>query len=62
MSLPNKIKDFIVQCERALKKASKPARDEFLKISGICLLGLTLLGVIGLTIRLIANLLSGSPV
>ncbi len=59
MSYFAKLRDFLIQLQRALKRARKPSWEELSKILQVCSLGLVLLGSIGLLIRIAATMLTG---
>ncbi len=55
------LKDFLHQARRVLKVARKPDQDEFFNVAKITGLGIVIIGVIGFLIRLIINLIEGTP-
>ncbi len=48
-----KIKSFIVECKRVLKITKKPSKEEFRTIVKISGLGILIIGMIGFVIHLI---------
>ncbi len=47
MAKIQEIKEFLKQCVRVLRVASKPKKREFLMTAKICALGIIILGLIG---------------
>jgi protein translocase SEC61 complex gamma subunit len=56
------LRDFLNQCARTLRLAIKPGRSELWLSIKICLLGITAVGLVGFTIKLLSSVLQpGSP-
>lgn len=48
--------EFLRQAKRVLQVARKPDQEEYLNVSKITALGITIMGIIGFIITLVANL------
>lgn len=55
--LKNKIKNYIVECQRVLRVTKKPSPEEFKVIVKVSGLGIALIGLIGFLIQLIEQYL-----
>ncbi|MBI3032524.1 protein translocase SEC61 complex subunit gamma [Candidatus Woesearchaeota archaeon] len=56
-TLKNKIKNYVVECQRVLRVTKKPSAEEFKVIVKISGLGIALIGLIGFLIQLIEQYL-----
>jgi protein transport protein SEC61 subunit gamma-like protein len=54
-----KFKDFITECVRVIKVTKKPDKEEYMTIVKVSALGIAIIGFIGFTITMIANLIRG---
>ena len=54
------LRSFLTQAGRTLKLAIKPGRSELWLSIKICILGISLVGVVGFVIKLIASVLQSS--
>ena len=57
MTYQDELSDFWKQCNRVLKVAKKPDRDEYFDFSKVTAIGIAIIGVIGFVIVLIGQLL-----
>jgi len=55
MSLNESIKSFLKQCERVIKVARKPNREEYLNFAKVTAIGIAIIGAIGFVIYAIAQ-------
>jgi protein translocase SEC61 complex gamma subunit len=56
------LRSFFAQCARTLKLSIKPGRDELWLSIKICLLGMSVIGVVGFIIKLLSAILQpGAP-
>jgi protein translocase SEC61 complex gamma subunit len=51
------LRDFLTQCARTLKLAIKPGRSELWLSIKICMLGISVIGVVGFAIKLLSSVL-----
>ena len=57
MELWGKIKDFYIQCVRVMKITKKPTKEEFLTIVKVSGLGILAIGLIGFILHFINQLI-----
>jgi len=57
MEIWGKIKDFYIQCVRVMKITKKPTKEEFLTIVKVSGLGILAIGLIGFILHLINQLI-----
>jgi protein transport protein SEC61 subunit gamma and related proteins len=57
MELWGKIKEFYIQCVRVMKITKKPTKEEFLTIVKVSGLGILAIGLIGFILHLINQLI-----
>ncbi|MBN2053123.1 protein translocase SEC61 complex subunit gamma [Candidatus Woesearchaeota archaeon] len=57
MQLWGKIKDFYVQCKRVMRITKKPTKEEFITIVKVSGLGILAIGLIGFVLHLINQLI-----
>jgi protein transport protein SEC61 subunit gamma-like protein len=50
------IKEFVIECRRVLRVTKKPGKDEFKQIVKVSGLGIVLIGLIGFLIQMIRTL------
>jgi len=52
-----RFKQFLKECQRVIKVLQKPSKEEFLTISKVSALGITVIGLIGFTLSIIQQLI-----
>lgn len=56
-TLKNKLKNYVIECQRVLRVTRKPSGDEFKAIVKVSSLGIAVIGLIGFLIELIKQYL-----